>query len=187
MEEVKFIKLFFIVIFCLTFECHLMNATHHNYHKLRHFKHKIVHINDQHVNEIREAFEDYKKTVRKKVNINPNEDRVNFDFDDDITNDASDYSVQANEIVYDSQPKFLARLTSTRHKRVFTQDSILTTTTTMKSTAITTLDDDEEYFEKDEQQQDPQKIINNHQINDSLKNSSGGEKVHVSLLKILTS
>jgi hypothetical protein len=177
MEEVKFVKIFFIVILCLTFECHLMNATGHNNHKLRHFKHKIVHINDHHVNEIREAFEDYKKTVRKKVNKNLDDDRVNFDFDDDITNDASDLSIQANEIVYDSQPKFLARLTSTRHKRVFSAES----TSTMRTTAITSLDDDEEYFEKDEQQQQNiEKIINNHQINDAWKNSSGGEKVHVS-------
>lgn len=155
-------KIIFIVILCLAFGCQLMNAAGHENHKLRHFKHKIVHINDRHVNEIREAFEDYKKTVKKNNNANLDRGRDNEnEFDDNLTQDASDDSIYANEIVYESRPKILTKLTSTRHKRVHTTES----TTTMKSLSY-----DEEYNDDEEEQ------VTTHPT----KSTSDGVKLHVS-------
>lgn len=159
MEEVKIVKIIVAVaVLCAALNCQMVNATGHEHHKIRHFKHKIVHINDQHVNEIREAFEDYKKTVRNSVDKSF---LRQLSVDDDLTQDASDYENE-NEIVYENRSKMLSKLQTTRHKRVDVYEST--------SKSYTKTDNyDEEYDDEDEKMYDA-------------KTKSSGVKVHVSWL-----
>lgn len=159
MEEVKIVKIILaVVVLCTALNCQMVNATSREHHKIRHFKHKIVHINDQHVNEIREAFEDYKKTVKNSIDKSFLRQQS---VDEDLTQDASDYE---NEIVYENPSKILSKLQTTRHKRVDVYD------TTSKSTKE--IDNyDEEYDDDGERSK----------IHDEKKSSSSsGVKVHVS-------
>lgn len=142
-----------LLALCVVFNC---QATMASAHKIRHFRHKIVHIDDRHVNEIREAFEDYKKTVKSRGLGSTDSD------DDDLTHDASsDYE---NEIVFEKSSK----LQTTRHKRVDAYES------TLKSTTETDNYDDE--YDDDDVPADTEKTRK------AKKSSSGGVKVHVSLL-----
>lgn len=137
-----------LLALCIVLNC---QPTQASAHKIRHFRHKIVHIEDRHVNEIREAFEDYKKTVKSRG--------LAFVDDDDLTQDASDYE---NEIVYSEKS---TKLQTTRHKRV---DRVETTS---KSTPET-----ENY---DEEYDDAVPAVNRKNY-EAKRGSSGGVKVHVS-------
>lgn len=162
MEEMKIVKIILgLLALCVALH-HPTEATHHH---IRHFRHKIVHINDHHVNEIREAFEDYKKTVKKSSSIDKSRLRE-LDGDDDLTQDASDYE---NEIVYENEPS-LSKLQTTRHKRVDVYDSTLKPSTPETDNYDDDYDDDESAVKS--------------KIYDAKRSGSGGAKVHVSLIKL---
>lgn len=73
MEKIVKIPVFSLVIIAII--CHTHALTHDRipHHKVRH-KHNILHFNEDHVNEIREAFDDYKNTLHK-----PKVSKVSFD------------------------------------------------------------------------------------------------------------
>lgn len=136
-----------IVIFCHT------HALIHNripqHHKVRH-KHNVHHFSDRHVNEIREAFDDYKSTLHT-----PKTSKVTFEdaikiksfrhhrkndvkLSDELTPSASDVNIVNSETSIAN--------TMTRYKRVHT---------TEPTTAATTIDKfsdnyDEEYDDDDD-------------------------------------
>lgn len=104
------------------------------HHKVRH-KHNILHFTNNHVNEIREAFDDYNKTVHK-----PKGSRVSFDdaiklkslrhhgknnvrlkFNDDLTESASDNRIVNDETSL-AYPKSENGLFMTRYKRVHAKE-----------------------------------------------------------------
>lgn len=67
----KFLKISMCFALLILMICYAQASTHNGspqHHKVRH-KHNVFHFNDQRVNEIREAFDDYKNVVQK-----PNED-----------------------------------------------------------------------------------------------------------------
>lgn len=65
----KFLKMLVLAAIIFTANASVFG----NLHKVRH-KHNVFHFNDRHVNEVREAFDEYKNTIQK-----PKSDRVNFD------------------------------------------------------------------------------------------------------------
>lgn len=106
-------------------------ASSQKHHKVRH-KHNLLSLRDGHVNEIREAFDDYRNLLHKKdkrkkhTYVSLNDEYVDNNLN--LSNEISMPPKTVNEIFY-------------RNKRVYTTRR--TTTTTQSST------DDDEYFDED--------------------------------------
>lgn len=139
-----------ITLLCIITICHTYALIHNRiprHHKFRH-KHNIFY--NHRVNEIREAFDDYKNTIEKpkstKVSFNDaikmkslrhhqkNDHKIN----DDLTKSASEY-----QFVNDERSKS----EMTRYKRVHTED---TTTVEKKTEKFSENNYDEEYDDEEE-------------------------------------
>lgn len=102
------------------------------HHKVRH-KHNLLSLRGRHVNEIREAFDEYRNSLHKSSNSDEDIDN-NLDFSEEIFKKLLSSTTEKPRKVYAPPVQFF-----TRNKRVFT------TTTTQRSTD----DDEDEYFENE--------------------------------------
>lgn len=156
----KFLKIPISFALLILMICHAHASIHNGspqHHKVRH-KHNLFHFNDQRVNEIREAFDDYKNVVQK-----PNEDfpklkplrhhrRHGERVTDELTQTAINDRDENDETSIANPQGPMAR-----YKRVHTTE---TTTTRRTSTVASKISEnyDEEY-DDDEDDKTKQKPI----------------------------
>lgn len=119
------IPVLLVLLIAIAFHAHaLIHNRIPRHHKVRH-KHNMMHFNDHHVNEIREAFDDYKSAIEKPKSLKENYDEVIKSLrhharsddklsDDDVTDIASDEGKPSINI----DDRF-----TDRYKRVQTTDS----------------------------------------------------------------
>jgi hypothetical protein len=112
------------------------SASSQRHHKVRH-KHNLLSFRDNHVNEIREAFDEYRNFLHKK-----NSD----EYDDSIDNNLNSSEEIYKKLLSSTTEKPRKSTASpvhffSRNKRIFTTKS---STTTQRSTDD---DDDDEYFD----------------------------------------
>lgn len=120
------ISVLLVLLIAIAFHAHaLIHNRIPRHHKVRH-KHNMLHFNDQHVNEIREAFDDYKSAIEKPKSLKVTyEDAIKFKslrhhkksvdkLGDDVTDIASDEAKPSRN--------FDDRLAN-RHKRVHSTES----------------------------------------------------------------
>lgn len=147
-----FVKSPVLLALLIAVVCHSHALIHHQipqHHKVRH-KHNILHFNDIHVNEIREAFDDYKNTIygpkgfedENRVSSLQRHRKNDGKLIDDLTDSASDNRIVNDEtsLAYSrGENKFM-----TRYKRVHA----VTETTTQGKESESNYDD--EYDDEDE-------------------------------------
>lgn len=154
----KLVKIPVCLALLIAIVCHSHALLHDRipqHHKVRH-KHNILHFRDNHVNEIREAFDDYKNTVYK-----PKGSRVSFNdaiklkslrhhgknhekLNDDLTESASDDRIVNDETSL-TYPKGENIQFMTRYKRVHETETTTKTTTTTQAAENLSDNYDEEY------------------------------------------
>lgn len=119
------------------------------HHKVRH-KHNLLNFRDKHVNEIREAFDDYRNLLHKKDKLK-NYPSVNLsdEYDDSIDNNLnlSDEVLKRFSSTEKPHRKVPAQTVEFffRNKRVFTTRAATSTTVATQRS----IDDDDEYFDDD--------------------------------------
>lgn len=107
--------------------CHSTHAFSYKipqHHKIRH-KHNILAFNDNHVNEIREAFDDFKNTIQRPKGFDDENNvtslRRHHEMNDDLTYSASDNRLISNETPTNAYRKGVENSKfTTRYKRVQT-------------------------------------------------------------------
>lgn len=127
---------------CIALIVTYASATDLKHHKVRH-KHNLLSFRDNHVNEIREAFAEYRNSLplhKKNRNFESDE------YDDNIDNNLNSSEKIFKKLLSPNTEKPRKSTASSvqffaRKKRVFTTKS---TTTTQRST-----DDDDEYFDSE--------------------------------------
>ena len=125
--------------------CHSYASIHNQipqHHKVRH-KHNILHFNDDHVNEIREAFDEYKNTIygpkefddEIKVKSLQHHRKSDRRLNDELTYSASNSRIVVASLAY---PKVENSKFMTRYKRV----QAATETTTQGKESESNYDDE---------------------------------------------
>jgi cell division protein FtsL len=117
-------------VFALIIAC--ASASSQRHHKVRH-KHNLLSLRDRHVNEIREAFDEYRNFMHKKNSDSEEDIDNNLNTSEEIFKKLLSSTTVKPRKAYELPAQFF-----TRNKRVFT------TTTTQRST-----DDDDEYFDNE--------------------------------------
>lgn len=116
-------KISVLLVLMIAFNAHaLIHNRIPRHHKVRH-KHNMLHFNDHHVNEIREAFDDYKSAIEKPKSLKVKyEDAIKLKSlrhhqrsDDKLTDDVTDI---ASDEAWPSNDRF-----TNRHKRVHTTEA----------------------------------------------------------------
>lgn len=145
-KKIPVILALLIAVICHTFESTQGGSLQH--HKVRH-KHNLLHFNDQRVNEIREAFDDYKNVVQKPwmsyddaVKIKPlrHHRRYEKSLEEELTS-AADPNGETS--IASPQDQMV------RYKRVFSS----TTSTTQRTTTTKFSDNYDEEYNDDEDSQ----------------------------------
>lgn len=126
-------------------------ASTQKHHKVRH-KHNLINLRDNHVNEIREAFDEYRNLLHKKDKLRDFPEMNSSDEYDDAIDNNLNHGDETSKKVFpkatEKPLKQLPRSTSEyffRNKRVFTTKTPSTTQRPQKSI----VDDDDEYFDND--------------------------------------
>jgi hypothetical protein len=145
----KFMKISVVLAMLIAVICHTFASIQSGspHHKVRH-KHNILHFNDHRVNEIREAFDDYKSVVQKPrisydevVKLKPlrHHRRHEKRLYDDLTQTPNEDRNEETSIASPPQGQMI------RYKRVFTTEA-----TTRRTTEKFSDNYDEEYDDEDD-------------------------------------
>lgn len=135
------ISVLLVLLIAIAFHAHaLIHNRIPRHHKVRH-KHNMMHFNDHHVNEIREAFDDYKSAIEKPKSLKVNYDdaiklktlRHRASSDDKLGDDVTDIASDEAKPSRDFDDRF-----ANRHKRIHTAES-----TTRKTENLSENYDDE--------------------------------------------
>lgn len=119
------------------------------HHKVRH-KHNLLNFGDSHVNEIREAFDEYRNLLHEKDKLRKYPSvTLRDEYDDAIDNNLN----LSDEIVkkFSSTEKPRKQI-PVKTSEIFFRNKRVFTTKTTTSTTVTTqrsIDDDDEYFDDD--------------------------------------
>lgn len=122
-----FVKTPVVLALLIAIVCHTYASIHNQipqHHKVRH-KHNILHFNDNHVNEIREAFDEYKNTIHRSKGFDDENRNVSLRHHrkndgklmEDLTYSASDNRIVNGETSWAHQ-RFENSKFTTRYKRV---------------------------------------------------------------------
>lgn len=159
-----FVKIPVCLALLIAIVCHTHAMLQHRipqHHKVRH-KHNLMHFNDRHVNEIREAFDDYKNSVQNmKTNFDDvktlkNHRKIDEKLSDELTEFASDDRVMNGETSIANQQQLM-----TRYKRVHTTETTTQRTTTTVTSKLSEINYDEEYDDDDDDGEKTSRKTNN--------------------------